>query len=280
MTYEVRHTGHARTPRKHERATSPKRTPPPKRTGVGAQRARTARGIRMQPSVTPMIERVPMVASTALADYDGLAFSLKPPKWARKLTIKKVLKPLAIAGAVVGTALAAPVVLPALAHGAVATGGLVARGLVGGSKLVGGAVSKLLGKGASLGKNNLPSSAGGLLTSIVDQKLAAQGALEPSPASTPATPAAAPSEPTAPSGAGTYGGGSVSMPSAETMNPFNYGGTSPTSAGGSLPSAPAATDDTTPQTAGPGAGSNLPLLIAGGVALLLLTRKGRMRRAS
>ncbi|MFH1177107.1 MAG: hypothetical protein V1750_06845, partial [Acidobacteriota bacterium] len=71
----------------------------------------------------------------------GLGFSLKRPKWMRKLTIKKVIKPLAItAGVIVGAAFI-PGALPLLAKGvvgagklAMGTGRLAVRGVTGAGK--------------------------------------------------------------------------------------------------------------------------------------------------
>jgi len=61
----------------------------------------------------------------------GLGFSLKPPKWVRKLTIKKVIKPVLIGAAVVGAAMI-PGALPLVGKAA----GLLAKGVVGAGRFV------------------------------------------------------------------------------------------------------------------------------------------------
>jgi len=66
------------------------------------------------------------------SQLSGLGFSLKPPKWVRKLTIKKALKPLAIGAAIVGSAFI-PGALPLLGKGV----GLFAKGAVGAGKFLG-----------------------------------------------------------------------------------------------------------------------------------------------
>ena len=66
------------------------------------------------------------------SQLSGLGFSLKPPKWVRKLTIKKVIKPLAITAAIVGSAFI-PGALPLVGKAA----GFLAKGAVGAGKFIG-----------------------------------------------------------------------------------------------------------------------------------------------
>ncbi len=232
------------------------------------------------------------IAPAALAGYyddpDGLGFSLKPPKWARKAVsnvaktvvkaaqdVKKVttLKNVLKVGAVVGAVLAAPVVLPALAsgagaiggalvHGATGAAGLLARGVTSGAKFIGGELKTVAGAliphggGSSspaatpdiFDTNGNPVDMGNGQVSAPAPVAMPVSLSSPSPIQPAASEAAA-----SPGSAGSYGGG-VSMPSAET----------------------AATAE--PQTAGVGPGANLPLIALGAVALLMLARSPRRAR--
>jgi pyruvate/2-oxoglutarate dehydrogenase complex dihydrolipoamide acyltransferase (E2) component len=76
------------------------------------------------------------------SNLSGLGFSLKPPKWVRKLTIKKVIKPLAITAAVVGAAFI-PGALPLLGKGV----GLLAKGAIGAGKFAGKRIAMPLAQG-------------------------------------------------------------------------------------------------------------------------------------
>jgi len=80
------------------------------------------------------------------SNLSGLGFSLKPPRWVRKLTLKKVLKPLAIGAAVVGAAFI-PGGLPFVGKAA----GLLTKGAVGAGKFVLGAGKSALGMGVKPG---------------------------------------------------------------------------------------------------------------------------------
>ena len=87
---------------------------------------------RTPPHVIGMtLTRLP-ASAVQPSNLTGLGFSLKLPKWVRKLTIAKVIKPLAITAAVVGAALI-PGALPLLGKGV----GLLAKGAIGAGKLVG-----------------------------------------------------------------------------------------------------------------------------------------------
>ena len=77
------------------------------------------------------LPRLPLSA-TDPSNLSGLGFSLKPPKFIRKLTLKKVIKPLAITAAVVGAAFI-PGALPLLGKGV----GLLAKGGIGAGKFLG-----------------------------------------------------------------------------------------------------------------------------------------------
>jgi len=211
----------------------------------------------------------------ALEGYDdGLGFSLKPPKWLRKLTIKKAIVPLAVVGASLFIPGAAP---------------LLAKGIVGASKLVVGG-GRLLGKGVTglvrlAGKNvsaaatvfhgepvpqtaispqmdvstvhpptgeSAPGGASDLLTMLLP-RTAAQGAAQ------------------APS----YGAPSMSLEQTfqQPTSAFEPGSTAPIS------STPLATaEDGTPAPAQAGMSSAIvPLAVAGAalLAITLMPKKGR-----
>jgi pyruvate/2-oxoglutarate dehydrogenase complex dihydrolipoamide acyltransferase (E2) component len=87
------------------------------------------------------IPRIPAIYVQE-SNLSGLGFSLKPPKWVRKLTIKKVIKPLAITAAVVGAAFI-PGALPLLGKGV----GLLAKGAIGAGKFAGKKIAMPLAQG-------------------------------------------------------------------------------------------------------------------------------------
>jgi hypothetical protein len=130
MSYELSGLGAVRP--SWAQAPKFKRTklPHPGRTGGMKRRALPHEIMRLQP-------RLPISAVEA-SQLTGLGFSLKPPKWVRKLTIKKVLKPLAITAAVVGAAFI-PGALPLVGKAA----GLLAKGAIGAGKLAINAGSKV-----------------------------------------------------------------------------------------------------------------------------------------
>jgi hypothetical protein len=233
----------AMAPRRHQRATNP-------RSMAAWRSMRPALRIAQEQRT---MEDVPMIATQALAGYDGLGFSLKPPKSVRKafravkrvVTLRNVAKVAAVGAAV----FAAPVVLPALVHAAGAGGALLARGLRSGASLLARELHRPSasgpGRDPGIGPDEAPSA--------------------PTPAPGPAP---APTQPApAGGGGGSYGGGDVSMPSAQSADM-----TQPTMA-------PASADSTAPETAGAGSGANLLPLIIGGVAVLALASRARPRRA-
>jgi hypothetical protein len=87
-----------------------------------------------------IVRPMPAVPSNyVIGDCSELGFSLKPPKFIRKLTIKKVLKPLAIAAAV-GASLFIPGVAPvalAIGKGALSAGRFVGGGILAAGRGVG-----------------------------------------------------------------------------------------------------------------------------------------------
>jgi hypothetical protein len=97
------------------------------------------------------IPRLPP-GSTEINHLTGLGFSLKPPKFIRKLTLKKVIKPLAITAAVVGAAFI-PGALPFVGKAA----GVLAKGAVGAGKFVAKKVAMPIAKGF-MSKFKKPSS--------------------------------------------------------------------------------------------------------------------------
>jgi hypothetical protein len=222
----------------------------------------------------------------------GLGFSLKPPKWARKMQPGKILKKIAIPLAVVGGALLIP-----------GGGALLAKGLVGGAKLaVGGA--RLAGKGIFGAGKLLRKGAIGLFKSPVPKDFIGP----PAPSGTPGSESViqqaldvakqfAPTE--------NVPGGSMTMPTtpspATTPSGGDGGNYAPGGGGGyggggggsyaSYPSSAAAMDESAPDESAPAAagvgppqpGMMVPLLIGAG-ALLLFSRTagrsvGRSRRA-
>ena len=91
---------------------------------------RTTAKRRTRPSeISSTIPRLPLFYVNE-SNLSGLGFSLKPPRWVRKLTIKKVIKPLAITAAIVGAAFI-PGALPLVGKAA----GLLAKGAVGAGRL-------------------------------------------------------------------------------------------------------------------------------------------------
>lgn len=154
------------------------------------------------------------------SDLSGLGFSLKRPKWMRKMTLKKLVKPLLITGAVIAGAAFIPGALPLLAKGAVGagklavgTGRLAVRGVTGAGKF---AVKNVVTAGKVFTKQAVPQAAVTAMTS--KQKSGAGAELPSSPTNaqiviqTPKTPGEAAAQ--APGGAGGAGGAvSLTLPS-------------------------------------------------------------------
>jgi hypothetical protein len=189
----------------------------------------------------------------ALEGYDdGLGFSLKPPKWVRKLTLKKVVKPLLITAAVVTGAALIPGALP-----------LLARGLVGAGKLAFGGV-KLAGRGVT-GLVKLAGREVGAAATVF--RGTPQTAIAPQPSvETMQAPAA--------------GGGSYYLPSPTAqaaaqmpVSAFEPGSTAPIS---STPISSPSDAGAAPAQAGLGS-AIVPLAVAGAalLAVTMMPKKGR-----
>jgi hypothetical protein len=202
----------------------------------------------------------------ALEGYaDGLGFSLKPPKWVRKLTLKKAIVPLAIVGATF------------LIPGA---GALLAKGVLGATKLAFGGV-KLAGKGVT-GLVKLVSKNVGTTAAVFKAKPATQATQADQTAATQAAQAAAQADQAAAQAdqvaqamarTASYEAPTYQAPnyvSSSTNAAFDPGSTAPTS--GSPFDAPAAAATQA------GMGSSLVPLAVAGAALLAVTmmqKKGR-----
>jgi hypothetical protein len=200
----------------------------------------------------------------------GLEFSLKPPRWVRKLTIKKALKPLAIAAVVAGSMFipgVAPVAL-AIGKGALTAGGAIIRGV---------------GRGAtSVFRTILPHSTTAPTTDQIAQSLLTSGGASPAPSA--AEQAAAAAQQAAADYAasvlahntGPAGGGAPSMPDMNLPSPgaaASYGGGGggapmgqPAPSGGDTSAAPSdAVGPPEPKKAFP----ILPLVLIGGAVLMM-----------
>lgn len=198
-------------------------------------------------------------------DQDAaLGFSLKPSKKLKKAvtkavkqvkhvaTLKNALKVAAVGGAL----LAAPVVLPALAHGAVAGGSLLLKGAKGAA---GGLVKVFRGKGSAAPKTE-PGPTQDVFEKAIPDVPASSGPAAPATPTAPPPIAPSPTEAAAaPMSSGESGG--MSMPAAST--------------------APAAADagatDEAPKTAGFSGGS-LPMLALAAAGLFMLSRSSGPRR--
>ena len=230
------------------------------------------------PAMAMPMPVAPVVSWGQMSGYDPLGFSLKPPKWLKKaVTLKNVLK----VGAIVGAAVLIPGALPMLAKGAVGaaklvTGGarLVGRGVVGAEKLAAKNISSAAKVFAS--RKGVPGTPGATDTNPPDV-FGPNGAPEGGGSS---------------SGGG--GGGEYTVPGITVnatrtgvpgtpgadeqpnvnTNPEDHGGTSPTQAPNTLPTASTSSspgDASTPEQAGTSPTSNANLLpIALGVGALLL----------
>lgn len=196
-------------------------------------------------------------------DQDAaLGFSLKPSKKLKKAVTKAVkqvkhvatLKNAIKVAAVGGALLAAPVVLPALAHGAVASGGLLLKGARGAA---GGLVKVFRGKGKAAPKTE-PGPTQDVFEKAIPDLPASSGPAAPS---TPTAPPPLATSPTEAAAAPTPGGDGVAMPSASA--------------------APAAADasatDEAPKAAGFSGGS-LPMLALAAAGLFMLSRSPGPRR--
>jgi hypothetical protein len=127
MSYELSGLGANRPPRSKVYKVKGSKLPHPAAWSNLKRRARPQ-------EITATLPRLP-VRYVEASQLSGLGFSLKPPKFIRKLTIKKVLKPLAITAAVVGAAFI-PGALPLVGKAV----GLLAKGAIGAGKF---AVTKL-----------------------------------------------------------------------------------------------------------------------------------------
>lgn len=108
---------------------------------------------------------------------DAMGFSLKPPKWLRKLQPGKVLKKIAIPLAVIGGAILIPGAGGLIVHGLEAAGGAALSAI----KSVPGLVSKGVNALTSPGEENAQGQAG---PSLLQQVASAGGMLSP-PVGTP-----------------------------------------------------------------------------------------------
>ncbi|HYM67750.1 MAG TPA: hypothetical protein VEW68_10695, partial [Patescibacteria group bacterium] len=263
---------------------SPTLAPMPVSSATGVML--TAGTVQAARAPNQMVPYLPALHTTTT--LDGLGFSLKPPKWLKKaatavkkaVTIKNVAK---VAAITAGAIIAAPVLLPAaaaVAHVAAGGVGLLARGV--------GTGVGLLERGAvGVGKE--------IATGLVTHKVLPTGGTAPVDVGVPAdvfnadgtiatTPGPAPNLP---------GGTSstpppTAVPVTSAPNPALPTGYDASYGGGGGASAPSVTDQTaeqttTPEQAGPGAGSSsgtVALVALGGLALLALASRRRMRRAS
>jgi hypothetical protein len=219
--------------------------------GVSVMKRRASPGeiMRWQPRL-PISVVVP-------SQLTGLGFSLKPPKFIRKLTIKKVLKPLAIAAAVVGTAFI-PGALPLVGKAV----GLLAKGAIGAGRF---AVTKLA------------KPIGGGFMSVFKKNPAAPAAETPAGPTPPAPDTSnAPQEPrnTTPSGTPEP---SAPVPYSPPTYAPDAGDSSGGGGGGYSSAAPVAAE--APQEAPAAAGMNASSLIPIGVGLVALVAvSGALKR--
>lgn len=247
--------------------------PRPGRGVARHQRVAPMRRVRMTPT-DGMVRRAklerPRIRPVAqLGEYeDGLGFSLKPPKFVRRaatavkraVTIKNVAKAAAVGAAI----FAAPVLLPALAHGAVAAGGALARGAAAGAKFIRGSAAGLRHRSPKNGEKNGPASTGATWSDPPESQ--GPGAMPGSGARTanisPGNTEAAGADGGSGGGYGySGGGGDIAMPSAQA--------------------APTSTEAAAPDIAGMTPGSSLPMIgLAALGAMLLLKGSGPKRRRS
>ena len=269
IEHNPRHYNNGRRP---ERVMRPMRPPMPGRDRQLAHLK--GRQMMVRPVSSVMLNGVEFAP-------DGLAFSLKPPKKLRKAvaaighsiavnakqlkkdtTLKNVAKVAAIGVGI----LAAPVILPALAHAAVAGGALIGRGAVAGAKYIGGSVTGLFRPSAN---KNGPTQSPLDAKAIPDLPgfngdQTSSGPAAPSAPPAPAPVAPGPLEPSADGGGGGGGGpaaGDVFQPSGQ----------------------PADATTATPEAAGVASPSNLPMLALAAAGLFVLSRskaRGPRRRRS
>jgi hypothetical protein len=206
-----------------------------------ARVARTAKR-RTPPRMVGMtIIRLPASAVQA-SNLSGLGFSLKRPKWMRKLTIKKVLKPLAITAAIVGAAFI-PGALPLLGKGV----GLLGKGMIGAGKFAGKSLIKPLFGGVTsvfrkpavaqgaqtqaeydsqVAANQAAADQAAANQAAANQAAANQAAADQAAAAQAAAVQAAPTPSYAPQSAPSYsggGGGGYSAQAMETEAPAQAG---------------------------------------------------------
>lgn len=247
---------------------------------VQAARQRMARG-RMQVVQRrhyAIVRPMPVVPSNyVIGDCSELGFSLKPPRWARKLTIKKVIKPLAIAAAV-GASLFIPGVAPAalaIGKGALSAGKFVGTGILRGGRAVGKGVMNLLPHKAAPSAADIAASleqSGGAAPATSAPSLwqqiqdAARSGAAPA---TPTLPDLNLPSPTQAASGGYSGGGGSSAPTGVPNSADTPGGGSAADAGADTGGEPVPTR----------AGFN-PMVV-GGIALLglaLASQSGSRKR--
>jgi hypothetical protein len=112
MSYELSGLGAARPAKTHKLAGS--KLPPPNRWSERKRRTRPNELLRTVPRLPAHWVRA--------SELSGLGFSLKPPKWIRKMQPGKILKKVAVPLAVVGASLLIPGVGGALVKGATSAG--------------------------------------------------------------------------------------------------------------------------------------------------------------
>jgi hypothetical protein len=152
MSYELSGLGAARPPRLKLHRVKASKLPHPAAWTGQKRRARPH-------EFTSTLPRLPAHYAQA-SQLSGLGFSLKPPKWVRKLTIKKVIKPLAITAAIVGAAFI-PGALPLVGKAA----GMIAKGAVGAGRFalrsgrqIGGGFTSIFKKPAAAPQTTIPTA--------------------------------------------------------------------------------------------------------------------------
>lgn len=264
MSYELSGLGAAPTPhaKKIHKLKGSKLPHPTARTGLKR---------RTPPhEITRTLPRVPAWAVES-SQLTGLGFSLKPPKWVRKLTIKKVLKPLAITAAVITGAALIPGALPLLARGVLGAGKLAAKGVVGGGRLIGRSFSSAF---TALISKKAPAQ-GAQTQSEYDAEQAAANAAAQAAANQAAANAQAAANQAAQDAANQAAANQAQYP-PPTYTPSDSGGGGWSAGGGGGGySSPAATATEAPAQAGMDTSSLIPI----GVGLVaLIAVSGALKR--
>ena len=257
--------GLGRVPKVRARLLKPQaRKLPPKHARQAINKARRR---AMRPVANVMLNGVDQDAA--------LGFSLKPPKKIRKAvakavkqvkhvaTLKNALKVAAVGGAL----LAAPVVLPALAHGVVAGGGMLLKGAKGAAGGLAKAATGLFRGGSKNGPGPTQEVFEKVIPDLVQPDAgpavssapAAPAPIAPGPTEAAAAPAFASSSYGGDYGGG-GGGGGVSMPSAAVA-----------------PAGDSAGASESPQAAGI-SGASLPMLALAAAGLFMLSKSSGPRR--